>query len=157
MRRGRSFRHRLSRVGGTGFNEGFKQAANGRSQYDFVALYQRGTRFPREGVYPPLRGTLCQIGKWASYLYTSGYTPNLGTYPGPYVPEPIEIVEHFGDSSVEKISREILALTKLNWNSATFACGYPMTLFFAREVGKILSEFPDGEDRVIQPSYRFYI
>ena len=46
----------------TGFNEGFKQAANGRSQYDFVALYQRGTRFPREGVYPPLRGTLCQIG-----------------------------------------------------------------------------------------------
>ena len=37
------------------------------------------------------------------------------------------------------------------------ACGYPMTLFFAREVGKILSEFPDGEDRVIQPSYRFYI
>lgn len=137
--------------------EGFKKAASGLSQYDFVALYQRGTRFFREGAYPPLRGTLCQIGKCASYLYTSGYTPNLGTYPGPYVPEPIEIVERFGDSSVQKISREILALTKLNWNSATFSCGFPMTLFFAREVGKILSEFPDGEDQVIQPSYRFYI
>jgi len=81
----------------------------------------------------------------------------LGTYPGPYVPEPLEIVEHFGDSSIQKISREILALTKLNWNSATFSCGFPMTLFFAREVGKILSEIPDGQEHYIQPSYRYYI
>ena len=137
--------------------KGFKQAAKIVNQFDLVALYQRGTRFFREGAYPPLRGTLCQLGNWASYLYTSGYTPHLGTYPGPYVPEPLEIVEHFGDSSIQKISREILALTKLNWNSATFSCGFPMTLFFSREVGKILSEIPDGQEHFIQPSYRFYI
>lgn len=136
---------------------GFKHAVKTVNQYDFVALYQRGTRFFREGAYPPLRGTLCQFGDWASYLYTSGYTPNLGTYPGPYVPEPIEIVERFGDSSVQKICREILALTKLNWNSAAFSCGFPMTLFFSREVGKILSEVREGGDENIQPSYRFYI
>ena len=136
---------------------GFKQAAKSVNQYDFVALYQRGTRFFREGAYPPLRGTLCQFGDWASYLYTSGYTPNLGTYPGPYVPEPIEIVERFGDSSIQRICREILALTKLNWNSATFSCGFPMTLFFSREVGKILSEVREEGDENIQPSYRFYI
>jgi hypothetical protein len=136
---------------------GFRQAAKAVSQYDFVALYQRGTRFFREGAYPPLRGTLCQFGDWASYLYTSGYIPNLGTYPGPYVPEPLEIVERFGDSSLQKICREILALTKLNWNSATFSCGFPMTLFFSREVGKILSEVHEEGDENIQPSYRFYI
>ncbi len=136
---------------------GFKEAAKAVNQFDFVALYQRGTRFFREGAYPPLRGTLCQFGDWASYIYTSGYTPNLGTYPGPYVPEPLEIVERFGDSSIQKISREILALTKLNWNSATFSCGFPMTLFFAREVGKILSEVCEDGDEHIQPSYRFYI
>jgi len=137
--------------------KGFRQAAKMVNQFDLVALYQRGTRFFREGAYPPLRGTLCQLGNWASYLYTSGYTPHLGTYPGPYVPEPLEIVEHFGDSSIQKISREILALTKLNWNSATFSCGFPMTLFFSREVGKILSEIPDGQEHFIQPSYRYYI
>lgn len=136
---------------------GFRQAARDVSQFDFVALYQRGTRFFREGSYPPLRGTLCQFGDWASYLYTSGYTPNLGTYPGPYVPEPIEIVERFGDGSIQKICREVLALTKLNWNSATFSCGFPMTLFFSREVGKILSEVREEGDEKIQPSYRYYI
>jgi hypothetical protein len=136
---------------------GFRDAARGISQYDFVAMYQRGTRFFREGAYPPLRGTLCQVGDCASYLYTSGYTPNLGTYPGPYVPEPVEIVEHFGDSSVQQLSREILSLTKLNWNSATFSCGFPMTLFFAREVGKILSEVSEADAPTIQSSYRFYV
>jgi hypothetical protein len=137
--------------------DGFRDAVKGISQYDLVAMYQRGTRFFREGAYPPLRGTLCQVGNYASYLYTSGYTPNLGTYPGPYVPEPIEIVEQFGDSSTQQLSREILSLTKLNWNSATFACGFPMTLFFAREVGKILSEVPEADAENIQSSYRFYV
>jgi len=136
---------------------GFMDAVKDISQYDFVAMYQRGTRFFREGAYPPLRGTLCQVGDCASYLYTSGYTPNLGTYPGPYVPEPIEIVEHFGDSSVQQLSREILSLTKLNWNSATFSCGFPMTLFFAREVGKILSEVSEADVPFIQSSFRFYM
>ncbi len=69
----------------------------------------------------------------------------MGTYPGPYVPEPVEIVEHFGDSSMQQLSREILSLTKLNWNSATFSCEFPMTLVFAREVGKILSEFSEAD------------
>ncbi len=136
---------------------GFRDAAKDISQYDFIAMYQRGTRFFREGAYPPLRGTLCQVGDCASYLYTSGYTPNLGTYPGPYVPEPVEIVEHFGDSSMQQLSREILSLTKLNWNSATFSCGFPMTLFFAREVGKILSEVSEADAPIIQSSYRFYV
>jgi hypothetical protein len=134
---------------------GFRDAAKDVNRSDFIAMYQRGTRFFREGSYPPLRGTLCQLGDHASYLYTSGYTPNLGTYPGPYVPEPVEIVEHFGDSSMQQLSREILSLTKLNWNSATFSCGFPMTLFFGREVGKILSEVPDDAS-FIQSSFRFY-
>jgi hypothetical protein len=32
-----------------------------------------------------------------------------------------------------------------------------MTLFFSREVGKILSEVHGDGDENIQPSYRFYI
>jgi hypothetical protein len=36
--------------------------------------------------------------------------------------------------------REILAVTKLNWNSADFSCDEPITLAFSRRVGEILAE-----------------
>jgi len=34
--------------------------------------------------------------------------------------EPLEIPEHHGDSSAERICNEILAFTKLNWSTCSF-------------------------------------
>jgi hypothetical protein len=71
------------------------------------------------------------------------------------VPSPIEIIEHYGDSSPTRLLQEILALTKLNWNSAGYAETLPITLRFSRLVGDILREVP--ADRTPHPRYAFYM
>ncbi|MBI1863134.1 hypothetical protein HYS00_03370 [Candidatus Microgenomates bacterium] len=134
---------------------GFQDGLAGVIQKDLVALYQTGVRLFREGQYPPLRGTLCSFSNKAHFLYTLGYIPFLATYPRPHVPEPLEIVEYIGDSPIRLVCEEILALTKMNWNSAEYAGGMPITLRFARRVGEIMSEIPENETP--QPSYRFYM
>jgi len=75
-------------------------------------------------------------------LYTFGYIPYLNVYPGPRVPSPLEILEHHGSTSIDIICREILALTKLNWNSAKFCIKAPITISFARRVGFFLRNAP---------------
>jgi hypothetical protein len=67
----------------------------------------------------------------------------------------LEIVEHHGESPTELICQEIMALTKLNWNSCSFASSDPITMLFARTVGRILTELPP--DVVPQTKYKFYM
>jgi hypothetical protein len=135
---------------------GFKRAAKGIKLMDFVAILVRGTRFMRKkGIYPPVRGTVIQMGKRDYILFTRGWIPYYRTYPGLRVPIPLEIVEHFGDAPLKVICKEILALTKMNWNSADFCIREPITLAYSREVGKILAYVP--EEVVPRPEYRYYM
>ena len=46
-------------------------------------------------------------------LYTRGSVPYYGTYPGPYIPRPIEIRLAKYDESPNIICDEILSLTKI--------------------------------------------
>ena len=135
---------------------GFEKAAENIKLKDFLAIETRGIRFMRKkGMYPPVRGTVIQIGAVDYLLYTKGYSHYLETYPGLRVPTPIEIVEHYGDASLETICQEIFALTKMNWNSADFCIRNPITLEYASEVGKILAYVP--EEVIPRPEYRFYM
>jgi hypothetical protein len=45
---------------------------------------------------------------------------------------------------VEKVAREILSLTKLNWNCARMGARLPITLLTARSVGEILRHVPSS-------------
>jgi hypothetical protein len=51
-------------------------------------------------------------------------------------PRPQEIVEYHGTSPMDMVLREILALTKLNGNSADFSVSEPITLAISRRVGQ---------------------
>jgi hypothetical protein len=64
-----------------------------------------------------------------------------------------------GDSSPEQVASEVLALTKLNWNTADYCCGVPITIGFARGVGQVLKEFDADPRCKYEPaeSYRFYM
>lgn len=135
---------------------GFEKGAKNIKLRDFVTIETRGIRFMRnKGIYPPLRGTVIQMGRGDYLLYTKGYSHYLETYPGLRVPTPIEVVEHKGDSSLEVICQEIFSLTKMNWNSADFCIRKPITLEYASEVGKILAYIP--EEVIPRPEYRFYM
>ncbi len=43
----------------------------------------------------------------------------------------------------------------MNWNTADFACGEPITTAFANRVGQIMAEIP--EDVKPRAEYRFYM
>jgi hypothetical protein len=135
--------------------QGFRAALQGIPYWDLVTIERRGIQFLRQGNYPPLRGTWVRFADDDFLLYTQGYVPYLRTYPGMRSPQPQEIVEHYGTSPMDTVLREVLALTKLNWNSADFCTTEPITLAFSRRVGEILAELP----RTINPQeeYRFYM
>lgn len=136
---------------------GFEEAlqAAGVHSHDFVAFGSRGLRFFRTGQEPAVRGTYIALGPGEGLLFTRGYVPFLRRYPGMRVPRPLEIVEHHGSGSMTEIAREILALTKLDWNTTMFAGKEPITTAFAEDVGRILSELPHNVQA--RPSYRFYM
>lgn len=134
---------------------GFEDACHSIPQKDFVAFGSRDIQFYRSGDYPPLRGTYVKFSETDLALYTVGYIPYLRTYPGARVPRPLHVVEHYGDSPWTVVLQEILALTKLNWNTADFACSRPVTIAFSRKVGEILAELPPH--LTLRPQYRFYM
>jgi hypothetical protein len=97
-------------------------------EYDLVALAQ-STRLMRHDEYPPPRGACVSLGD-RRYLYTTGYVPSLGRYPHGHVPTSVQITDHVGDSDAQSLLREILLLTKMNWNSARVAEKLPVTVRF---------------------------
>jgi hypothetical protein len=135
--------------------QGFKEALQNIPFWDLVAFGKRGTQFLRLGQYPPLRGTWVRFDDRNYLLYTQGYVPFLRTYPGMRSPQPQEILELYGTSPADTVMREILALTKLNWNSADFSCHEPITLAFSRRVGEILAELKPSINP--QKEYKFYM
>lgn len=136
-----------------GFEDALKSA--GVHSEDFVSFGSRGLRFYRAGSEPPIRGTYIALGEGEGLLYTRGYVPFLRRYPGMRVPRPLEILEHHGSASMTQVAQEILALTKLDWNTTMFAGKEPITTAFAWEVGQILSELPPNTEP--KRSYRFYM
>jgi hypothetical protein len=134
---------------------GFREACKSVPIKDFVTIGQRGIQFFRTGIYPALRGTYVKFSDTNILLYTVGYTPFLRTYPGAGVPQPLEILEHIGDTPWNMVVREVLSLTKMNWNSADFSCSEPITLAFSRRVGQILAELPSKLP--LKSEYRYYM
>ena len=72
-----------------------------------------------------------------------------------YVPRPLELSVTRAETSIEQIARELLSLSKMNWNNTQFDGGEPITLRAARRVGDILKCIP--ENGTVQPSFRFFI
>jgi hypothetical protein len=135
---------------------GFEAALSRRvRQYDLVALQPvSDVRLIRSGQYPPLRGTAFTAGD-TSYLYTSGYLPLQGGYPHGHVPSPLQFADHVGDTPRVQLMREIMVLTKMNWNSANMSGLLPITLRFSRLVGDILRELPPDQEP--EPKYKYYM
>jgi len=134
---------------------GFEKALQSVRHFDLVAVApQSRLRLLRSARYPVLRGTSFSVGD-LHMLYTTGFIPSMRAYPHGHVPAPLQIADHIGDSSIDTILEEILALTKLNWNSAAFGELLPITLKFSRFVGDIMREVP--KDREPLPQFKFYI
>jgi hypothetical protein len=121
---------------------------------DLVWLRPTMFRMVRKGGDEPERGTICTLSDRKTYLFTTGFIQWWMEYPGPHIPSPFEIgVSSGGD--IRQAAEEILALTKMNWNSADGIGKNPITLGFAKHVGLILTEL--DEDDEVNPLYRYYM
>lgn len=125
--------------------------------YDLVSLRKSPFKLIRYGSVPVPRGTFYKESDNRAYLYTKGYIPSLKTYPGVFIPSPFEIMKAKGDSSYEELCSEILALTKLNWNTADFCSGLPITLGFSKNVGLVLKVFGEEDKYSPKINYRYYM
>lgn len=137
--------------------DGFRTAIEARvRRYDLMALEPQSTvRLITTSKYPPLRGTRFTVGD-LDYLYTTGYIAALNEFHGVHVPSPLQVADHIGqDTPREALLKEVLALTKLNWNSAALGGLLPITIKFSRLVGEIMREVP--RDREPLPQFKFYI
>ena len=134
---------------------GFERALSRVGRYDLMALSpESACRLVRAGQYSPLRGTNFRVGD-ISYLYTTGYLSLVGRYPHGHVPSPLQIADHVGDTATPQLLREVLTLTKMNWNSADYASASPITIRFSKQVGEILREVP--ELATPQTKFKYYM
>jgi hypothetical protein len=122
---------------------------------DFVTVLDSKLRLLRNGNYPPYRGTLLHLEDGRHVLYSRGSVRYYSTYPGLYVPEPIELRIAEAEESPSFLAREILGLTKMNWNNTQFDGKYPVTLGCARKVGEVLKYLDEHE--TAQTRYAYYM
>lgn len=136
--------------------DGFVQGAGGATEV--VGVYMRPNRdlkLFRNGEYPVMRGLAYIQDDRKGYLCTKGFIPRLDTYPGWEVPWPLSVEVSRGKCDIEVVLRDVLALTKLNYNACIYGDGIPVTLRFADAVGDVLTAGP-LED--IPPlAFRYYI
>lgn len=136
-----------------GFNQAMKDLRV--SYVDFVTIMDSSTRLFRGGLYPPQRGSQIEIDDTRHLLFTKGSISYYQTYPGLYVPRPIEIRIVQSEESPLTICEEILSLTKMNWNNTQIDGKYPITIECARRVGLIMKYIP--ENVKAQSKYSFYM
>lgn len=136
---------------------GFKAAGEdlGIDTIDFVTVLDSKLRLLRDGAYPVYRGTSVQLTRSQTVLYTRGSVWYYRTYPGLYIPQPIEIRIAESNESPNFLAREILGLTKMNWNNTQFDGKYPVTLGCARKVGEVLKYV--GADEHAPVRYAYYM
>lgn len=137
--------------------DGFLESASSFSvdNINLLSVEKSFTRLFRMGKYPPLRGTFLSLDKKQHILYTRGSVPFFATYPGMYVPKTFGFKTEIVEETPYFLAKEILALTKMNWNNTQFDGGEPITTRASRQVGKILKYIEDGDP--IAPSYRYYM
>lgn len=109
----------------------------------------------RDSSYPLLRGMAYVRDERTAYLWTKGFIPRLRTYPGKEVPNPLLIDVCRGTADIEVVLKDILGLTKLNYNACMYGDGVPVTLRFADAVGEILTAGPT--DKGLPLPFRYYI
>jgi hypothetical protein len=124
--------------------------------FDLLYLSQATTRLFRIGKYPPLRGTLATLSRDRFVLYCRGSIQFFETYPGLYTPSPLHVHCHASSDTHRSLGRELLALTKMNWNNTQFDGLDPITIRAARQVGSVLRYCNDDLEN-IEPSYSYYM
>ncbi len=120
-----------------------------------VAPERLGLRLYRNGTRPVLRGTFWPVTERRGFLWASGFKPRLRTYDGSEVPQSLCIDIQHGNADLELVAKDILGLTKLNYNCCKLGEYQPVTIHFSDAVGEIL--VANRGARKVLPNFKYYI
>ncbi len=136
--------------------DGCREAAKAErvSLLDLVSVRRAGTRLLRAAVPAVARGTSLIFDDRGGIVYLKGTVPYFRTYPGMYVPRALEFTRDDGETAPIELAKELLDLSKLNFNNTQFDSGDPITVRAARRVGDILKHV--SGDRTVQSRFRFF-
>lgn len=101
-----------------------------------------------------VRGTAMFFDEKAGIVYLKGTVPYFQVYPGAYIPRALEFVREDGETSAADLARELVGLSKLNFNNTQFDSGDPITIRAARRVGDILKHVPS--DKKVNARFRYF-
>lgn len=110
-----------------------------------------GVHLYREGKHPIIRGTFWRVNDSPCYLWASGFKSRLATCDGSEVPAPLRIDTQHGSADLKQVARDVLGLTKLNYNECKYGDASPVTIGFSDAVGEILVSNPE----ITNPDTRF--
>lgn len=105
--------------------------------------------------YGILRGLAWKVNDQEGYLFTRGFIPRIQTSNALEIPNPLYIKISRGNVELEKVMKDILALTKLNYNACIYGDGLPVTLRFSDLIGNILTATRNIKSD--QRQFKYYI
>ncbi|TMI94626.1 MAG: hypothetical protein E6H08_08430 [Bacteroidetes bacterium] len=105
--------------------------------------------------YGVIRGMAVKINEREAYLVTRGFIPRLNTAPSLEIPNSLHIQITRGEKDIETVIKDVLALTKLNYNACLYSDGLPVTLRFSDTIGNILTATDNL--KTDQRQFKYYI
>jgi hypothetical protein len=93
---------------------------------------RKGGRKGEPARYPVARGTVLPLGAYEYALWTQGNASGIGTgsyyKEGKGIPHPLLATRYLGAGGAHSSARELLGLTKMNWNNESLYDRLPVTL-----------------------------
>ncbi len=144
----------------TDFNDeewkGFREAVEDATNLVGVKItHEKTFKLFRNSEFPIMRGSLFIQDKRTAYVWSKGFIPRIQSVMGLETPNPIVVQINRGEANIDTVCRDVLALTKLNYNTCRFSDGVPVTLKFADAIGEILTAGPNEGNAVLP--FKFYI
>lgn len=135
---------------------GFKEAVGDNIKLNGIRIrHEKIFKLFRSENYPVLRGVAYIQSERFAFLWTKGFIPRIQSILGLETPNPLSIQVVRGNPDIRDVCKDIMALTKLNYNACIFCDGNPVTLKFADTIGEILTAGPN-ENLEILP-FMYYI
>lgn len=139
-----------------GFNDAIKEASH---PIELIGVRIRNERdlklFRSSGDFPILRGSAFIRKNNEAFLWTKGFIPRIQSVLGLETPNALNVRIVRGNADINDVCRDILSLTKLNYNACLFCDGQPVTLKFADMIGEILTAGPNANLNVLP--FMYYI
>ncbi|WP_282160920.1 hypothetical protein [Ulvibacterium marinum] len=120
-----------------------------------LKVFKDTQREGQKNNYGILRGLAWLIDERSGYLFTRGYIPKTNSTNHLEVANPLYVEMNRGSSNIEIVMRDILALTKLNYNACVYGDGLPVTLRFSDLIGNILTATSEWQSEMRQ--FKYYI